>query len=99
MGDQGDPQRLAERQGPVRRAATASGGSGGRGRGSGGGDGLEMSGWRFDNVPIVAKPGRQLRRGQLPALKSTMTARWSRVTQGVGQRVAGSRRSCAATRC
>jgi len=50
VGDQGDPRGSLDAK--ALYGAPGSGGSGSR-PGSGGGSGLEMSGWRFDNQPIV----------------------------------------------
>jgi hypothetical protein len=50
VGDQGD--RNGSLDAKALYGAPGSGGSGSR-PGSGGGSGLEMSGWRFDNTPVV----------------------------------------------
>lgn len=50
VGDQGDPRGSLDAK--ALYGAPGSGGSGSR-PGSGGGSGLEMSGWRFDNQPVV----------------------------------------------
>jgi len=50
VGDQGDPRGSLNAK--ALYVEPGSGGSGSR-PGSGGGNGLEMSGWRFDNQPIV----------------------------------------------
>jgi hypothetical protein len=50
VGDQGD--RNGSLDAKALYGAPGSGGSGSR-PGSGGGGGLEMSGWRFDNTPVV----------------------------------------------
>jgi hypothetical protein len=50
VGDQGDPRGSLNAK--ALYGEPGSGGSGSR-PGSGGGGGLEMSGWRFDNTPVV----------------------------------------------
>jgi len=50
VGDQGDPRGSLNAK--ALYGEPGSGGSGAR-PGSGGGSGLEMSGWRFDNQPVV----------------------------------------------
>ncbi|TDN39228.1 hypothetical protein E4631_15890 [Hymenobacter sp. UV11] len=50
VGDQGDPRGSLNAK--ALYGEPGSGGSGAR-PGSGGGGGLEMSGWRFDNTPVV----------------------------------------------
>ncbi len=50
VGDQGDPRGSLNAK--ALYGEPGSGGSGSR-PGSGGGSGLEMSGWRFDNQPVV----------------------------------------------
>ena len=50
VGDQGDPRGSLNAK--ALYGEPGSGGSGSR-PGSGGGSGLEMSGWRFDNTPVV----------------------------------------------